>query len=58
MKTYQIHYPPGQPPRHIRAASLGEAKRLADVPAGEFPAWGVIPTARQIRKTKSLLRGI
>ncbi len=66
MKTYeiQIHRKDSVVTR-VQADSLTEAKQIAAAFEGvdannaeSFGYWRIIPTAKQIRKTKSLMRGL
>lgn len=57
MKTFEIT-PHGLGPQQVRAESLKEALAKLLLVSTDVKTWRVVPTARQIARTKSLLRGI
>ncbi len=64
MKTYEfgIHHDNGDIVLRVRANSLLEAKtqvvQSEKCPDRSITFWRIVPTIRQIKRTKSLLRGI
>jgi hypothetical protein len=63
MKTYELTLRRDDTTtKRISAESISDAKRIAcdeeGLPLSAVVCWSVIPTAKQITKTKSLLRGI
>jgi hypothetical protein len=64
MKTYEItlRHDAGTITLGFRADSYADAKKAIleaeGAPESAIVTWRVVPTARQIRKTKSLMRGI
>lgn len=63
MKTYEITFTGKDgnvAASRYQAQSIGEAQSFVRRDEGDVPlhGWHVVPTARQIRKTKSLLRNL
>lgn len=64
MKTYEftLKHDGGTATVQVTASTLGAAKYIVlnseKCPETAITSWRVVPTARQIRKTKNLLRGI
>lgn len=64
MKTYEFHlnHDGGKASIRIQDNDVNSAKRRVleqeNAPESAIQSWRVVPTERQIRKTKNLLRGI
>ena len=64
MKTYRIYvrHDNGEQGFHIRAGSIQQAKEMLmtmeKCPESAIIHWYVVPTLKQIKRTKSLMRGL
>ena len=64
MKTYEftLYHDNGKTKIRVTAGNLERAQKLLmiaeDCPISAIQSWRIIPTAKQIKKTQSLLRGI